>query len=256
VATSRADASATGGRPLVDELADRIRAEVMTGRLEIGARLPQESLASDFEVSRTPVREALRKLESEGLIEVIPNRGAIVRGPTAQEIREAYLVRAELEGLAAALAAEWISSADLTELEEADALFRACAAATGVPTLEATVQWTKANDAFHEVIQRAAGNGQLRRAIVGLHRTFPRSLTGAALTRDTRLMQRNVAEHARILDAISAHDGEEARRAMTEHVRRSGEIVAQWFERERDRHPGDRTTRNGTRRTQSMGSEA
>ncbi len=215
----------------MDELADRIRVEVMTGRLGIGTRLLQESLAADFEVSRTPVREALRKLESEGLIEVIPNRGAIVRGPTAREIREGYLVRAELEGLAAELAAEWITDAELRALEEAAALFRSCAETSGASTPEAALAWTKANDAFHEVIQGAARNDQLQRTIVGLHRTFPRNLTGVALSRDVRLLQRNVGEHARILEAIAARDGALARRAMTDHIRRSGEIVAQWFER-------------------------
>jgi DNA-binding GntR family transcriptional regulator len=225
-----------GGRTLVDELADRIRADVMTGRLAIGTRLMQESLAADYEVSRTPVREALRRLESEGLIDVIPNRGAVVRGPTEREIREAYLVRAELEGLAAQLAAEWITDGELRDLEDANELFRSCAAESGTPTAEAALRWTRANDRFHEIIQRAARNDQLRRTIVGLHRTFPRNLTAVALSRDVRLLRRNVDEHARILAAIEAHDGAAARRAMTEHVRRSGEIVAQWFERHADRH--------------------
>ena len=246
MASRPAEGAANGGRPLVDELADRIRAAVMTGRLEIGTRLLQQSLAADFEVSRTPVREALRKLESEGLVEVIPNRGAIVRGPTAREIREAYLVRAELEGLAAELAAEWISGAQLHALEEAAALFRTCTVTGDTPTAEAALAWTRANDAFHEIIQAAAANDQLRRTIVGLHRSFPRSLTGAALSRDARLLERNVAEHARILDAIAARDGAQARRAMVEHVRRSGEIVAQWFERYADERARGRPRAGGS----------
>jgi DNA-binding GntR family transcriptional regulator len=239
-------ADANGGRGLVDELTDRIRAEVMAGRLQIGTRLMQESLAADYEVSRTPVREALRRLESEGLVEVVPNRGAVVRGPTGREIREAYLVRAELEGLAAELAAEWITAAELHELEEANELFRACAAGTSAPTDDAALRWTTANDRFHEIIQRAARNGQLRKAIVGLHRTFPRNLTAAALTRDVRLLQRNVAEHGRILDAIRSGDGAGARRAMADHVRRSGEIVAHWVEGQAGARPGADAVGTGT----------
>lgn len=220
-----------GDAPLVEDLADRIRSGVMTGRFALGERLTQESLANGFQVSRTPVREALRKLESEGLIELIPRRGAVVRGPSAREIREAYLVRAELEGLAAQLAAEWISESELERLLEANELFRSCADAQGSDDAAAAQRWTAANDAFHDIIQRAAHNEQLRRTILALHRSFPRSLTGMALSRDRRLLERNVAEHARIQEAIARHDGAKARTAMTEHIRRSGEIVAMWFER-------------------------
>src|SRR5690606_25777563 len=91
--------------------------------------------------------------------------------------------------------------------------------------------WIRANDAFHEVIQEAAQNDQLRKVIRSLHRSFPRNLTGLALGNDRRLVSQNAEEHQRILAAIEARDGAAARRAMTDHVRRSGEIVARWFER-------------------------
>jgi DNA-binding GntR family transcriptional regulator len=239
---------AEAGAPLVEDVADRIRTGVMTGRFEIGSRLTQEALASDFAVSRTPIREALRKLETEGLIELIPRRGAIVRGPDAREIREAYQVRAELEGLAAELAAEWITETELGRLAEANELFRSCSARTaagGAGAAEAAQQWTQANDAFHEIIQIAARNDELRRTILGLHRAFPRNLTGMALSRDGRLLERNTAEHTRVQEAIAGHDGADARAAMTEHIRRSGEIVAKWFERHAE--PQTVTTR-GSRR--------
>jgi DNA-binding GntR family transcriptional regulator len=105
--------------PLVDRLAGAIQTRVLSGDVPVGTRLRQEALAEEFGVSRTPVREALRKLQSTGLVELLPNRGAVVRGPSAREIREAYEVRAELEGLAAELAAGRISDADLLRLREA-----------------------------------------------------------------------------------------------------------------------------------------
>jgi DNA-binding GntR family transcriptional regulator len=220
---------------LVDELADEIRLGVMTGRFPIGSYLRQSTLAEAFGVSRTPVREALRKLQPEGLIQVIPNRGALVRGPTAREVREAYVVRAELEGLATELAVHWISDKELEQLKEAEALFRRLVhEPTGDPASkdgdERAVTWVRANDLFHEVIQTAARNDQLRRAILFVYRSIPRNLTGMAMSGDQRLLRRNVDEHARIVEAIVEQDALAARRRMTEHIMRSGEIVATWFE--------------------------
>ncbi|MEV9375813.1 GntR family transcriptional regulator, partial [Klebsiella pneumoniae] len=88
--------------------------------IPIGAQLRQAELANDFGVSRTPVREALRQLQTGGLIEVLPNRGAVVRVPAPWEVREAYEVRAELEALAAARAVERISRSDVTRLRAAN----------------------------------------------------------------------------------------------------------------------------------------
>ena len=85
-------------RALVDKLAATIQARVLSGELASGTRLRQEALAEEFGVSRTPVREALRKLQASGLVELRPNRGAHVRGLSPREIRDAYEVRAELEG--------------------------------------------------------------------------------------------------------------------------------------------------------------
>src|SRR6059058_6109007 len=97
---------------------------MLSGELVSGTRLRQEALADEFGVSRTPIREALRKLQAGGLIELQPNRGALVRGPSAREIRDAYEVRAELEGLAAELAAQRIQQVQLDGLHEAQSEFR------------------------------------------------------------------------------------------------------------------------------------
>ena len=108
---------------LVDRLAATIQARVLSGEFASGSRLRQESLATEFGVSRTPVREALRKLQAAGIVQLEPRRGARVRGPSAREVREAYEVRAELEGLAAALAAARIRDDELRRLRDAQAMF-------------------------------------------------------------------------------------------------------------------------------------
>ena len=93
---------------------EAIQTRIVTGDIPAGARLRQEQLAAEYKLSRTPIREALRKLQAEGTVELVPNQGAVVRGPTVRDVREGYEVRAELEGMAAALAATWITDVHLT----------------------------------------------------------------------------------------------------------------------------------------------
>jgi DNA-binding GntR family transcriptional regulator len=225
---------------LVDELAQEIQARVMGGRIPVGSWLRQESLAAEFGVSRTPVREALRKLQANGVVELVPHRGALVRGPTVREIREAYEVRAELEGFAAQLAARWIRHEQLERLREAEQLFRQSVAdlaagrkRRGPASVDGGDEpWFRANTLFHEVVLEAAMNERLRMTILDLHRTFPRNLTWAALRENVRLLDENVAQHRRVREAIESSDAGRARREMTKHVRFAEELVATWFERQ------------------------
>jgi DNA-binding GntR family transcriptional regulator len=90
-------------------------------------------------------------------------------------------------------------------------------------------QWTKANDAFHTIVQRAAGNLRLHETISALHHTFPRSLTSLPLVTDTDLLDANCVEHREIRIALEAHDAEASRAAMRRHILHSGELVAAWF---------------------------
>ena len=232
-----ATADGTTGSPLVDRLAGAIQTRVLSGDVPVGTRLRQEALADEFGVSRTPVREALRKLQATGLVELHPNRGAVVRGPSAREIREAYEVRAELEGLAAELAAGRISDRDLLRLREAQALFRksvetliARRARRRAPWKDESV-WVRANDLFHQAILDAAGNERLSDTIADLHRSFPRDLTWTALSQSSRLLEENVEQHEAVLEAIEQRDSEEARRRMIEHIRTAGELVTLQFEK-------------------------
>jgi DNA-binding GntR family transcriptional regulator len=226
-------------RALVDRLAATLQSRVLSGQIATGSRLRQEVLAAEFGVSRTPVREALRKLQATGIVELEPHRGALVRGPTARDIREAYEVRAELEGLAAELAARHIADGQLRRLREAERLFRHSIEMLlarrrrdpdGEPPWEDDTEWVRANDLFHQAVQEAAGNRRLLATIADLHQTFPRSLTWSALSESSRLLQENVDQHHGILDAIERHDPARARSLMAAHVRRAGDLVARRFE--------------------------
>jgi DNA-binding GntR family transcriptional regulator len=225
--------------PIVDHLTATLQARVLSGEIPSGSRLRQEAIAREFGVSRTPVREALRQLQALGIARLEHNRGAIVRAPTPRELREAYEVRAELEGLAAELAATRILDEQLARLHEAQRLFR-----RSIETLierrrrgreqtrwDDDSDWVRANDLFHQVIQEAGANGLLLRTIADLHRSFPRALTWSALSESSALLEENVRQHDGILEAIEARDPDESRRRMVEHVRSAGELIAHRFER-------------------------
>lgn len=225
------------GHALVDHIAATLQTRVLRGDIPSGARLRQEMLAAEFDVSRTPVREALRKLQAAGIVELVPHRGAIVRGPTARDVREAYEVRAELEGFAAELAAAWIQEQQLKCLHEAEALFRGSIDSllecrrSGISRTPADIEgWARANDVFHQTILDAAGNARLRAALADLHASIPRDLTSIVLSESSRLLQENVEQHSTILKAIERHDPAEARRRMSAHVRHAGALVTMRFE--------------------------
>ena len=231
------------GEALVDHIAATIRSSVLSGDIALGSRLRQQELAREFGVSRTPIREALRKLQANGIVELLPHRGAIVHGPTAPEIREAYEVRAELEGLAAELAATRIRDSQLEQLREAEKLFRhsitrLVRGGRGKGGSSPNGEWTRANDLFHRVIQEASGNRRLVAIVQDLHRSFPRGLTWAALHDSSALLRQNVEEHHDILESIEAHDARAARARMSKHIHHAGELVAHHFER-REETAGD-----------------
>jgi DNA-binding GntR family transcriptional regulator len=237
VATSkpRGRRPAGSAEALVDDLAQRITARIMGGDIPSGSWLRQETLAAEFGVSRTPIREALRKLQASGTVSLVPHRGAFVRGPTARGIRESYLVRAELEGFAAELAAEWITDPQVARLRDAVERGRDAVAQhrDGAGAHDAAGRvWAEANDAFHETVQEAAANTRLVQSIHDVHRSFPRDLTWTALAEDARLLEANIAQHEAVLDALAARDAVAARRTMTDHVRRSGEILSRRFEQQ------------------------
>ncbi len=230
--------SADERRALVDQLAAELHARVLNGELPSGARLRQEALAVEFGVSRTPIREALRKLQASGLVELQPNRGAFVRGVSPREIRDAYEVRATLEGLAAELATVHMRHDQLARLREAQELFRQALARTvelrrndtGDAGKIESVRWGRANDQFHQVIQEAAGNDVLVATLTRLHRSFPRDLSRLVIGESTKLLEDNVAEHDAIRDAIERGDASAARKRMVRHVLRSGNLVIRRFE--------------------------
>lgn len=227
----------TSSEQLVSSLVDRIFAKIVAGEYPPGSHLRQEALAQEFAVSRTPIREALRQLEMKGVIHHRPNQGAVVLAPSARDIREIYQVRAELEGLAISLAAEWITDEQTERMRRAQKRFAdtvdkliAARKTNSKAHLKSVPNWVESNDEFHGVVIEASGNRRLKQVIQDLHYGFIRNVMLSAQTMDGRRMRENVSQHEEILSAITRHDALEARRLMTHHILRSGELAVWWLE--------------------------
>lgn len=195
--------------PLPEQVRDEIRERINDGRLTPGERLVEQALADEFNVSRIPVREALRVLQTEGLVTTLPRRGALVARLGRSDLEHLYDVRAALEVLAFRLAAERATPQHVKQLERI--VKRTLAAANRHDHVEAT----RLNAEFHEVVIVAAGNPYLSS-------TYG-SLTGRLrwLINQSREYQRHVAEHGGLVEAIYARDPERAGALALAHIRTS-----------------------------------
>jgi DNA-binding GntR family transcriptional regulator len=219
---------------LADEIAYRLRTDILEGRLQLGAPLRHEQLATRFGVSRTPIREALHKLQATGLVELVPNRGAVVRTPARTELIEVYELRADLEGLACELACARASDGELDLLEDAQARLAAAIAGFRPDGAGFDTAVADANGAFHGTIHRAARNGRLIATIRDLEQFFPRDSVWRAIADDPgTLHAMNVDQHERIAAALRARRPARARRAMREHVAGAGRIVLAYLDAQR-----------------------
>lgn len=184
--------------------------EILSGKLVAGTSLTEQSLSKRLGVSRTPVRAALHTLAEEGLIDLVPNRGAVVVGVTREDLVDIYQIRMRLEGLASATAAVRISGEDLAALRE---------------SVELSEFYIRKNDTehlkeldtqFHAIIYRASGNRMLNKTLSELHRNIT-AYRKMSLSVPGRL-ERSVREHREILEAIEARDSERADRLTSRHI--------------------------------------
>ena len=214
-----------------DDIALALEEAIVTGEIPPGSVLRQEHLSEQFQVSRTPVREALRRLAALGLVSFEPNRGVRVRMLARDELREAFLVRAELEGLATEIATPKMSFQDLDALEEAERHFSAATrelvemSHAGRQDIQLARKWLHANHAFHDVVYAAADVPLIERMAKAARRTFlvkPVWATGADLD---ELYQKNDRQHRAIREAITARSPQGARVLAREHVLSSGRLL-------------------------------
>src|SRR5436189_2669179 len=190
---------------------DHLRAAILSGRLEPGAELAEVPLSEELGVSRGPIREAIGRLASEGLVTVRPRRGAVVSPLSREEFLELYQVREALEMMAVRLAVPRLRKEDFEELQRLNETMARHAERNEV------ARFFEANLVFHDRLLEASGNTKLqelsRQLVWQLGRYRLRSLTLRGN------LQRSVTEHAAILRAAKRGDAERAAHLMGEHIR-------------------------------------
>lgn len=208
-------------------VADELRAMIISGELSPGASLSEMTLSDTFGVSRTPIREAIKQLQIEGLVEVRPRVGTFVAAPSRREITELFQMKELLEGAAARLLA---LRGRVPEVDRLEAVLKEADDAVRDGDEE---RYAGCVHEFHELIVRGADNSKLE----SHYRTLMNQLAYARLVRTSLAQPGRLTEsdheHHRVVELILAKDGDGAERAMREHVRRSHQaLLAGMSERE------------------------
>lgn len=198
-----------------------IRDAIVEGRYRPGERLVEQRIAQDLELSRTPVREALRRLEADGLVRSEPNRGATVRPVTAEDILDVYELRALLESHAARRAATRAGPEQVARMHVALAGFDR--AVPAVSTIEGVRELHRCNEAFHVAVVEAARDERLLRM---LRRTVDIPLVFQAFRRfGPREARRSSVFHHLVLEAVAGGEADRAGRLMTEHILQGRDVL-------------------------------
>lgn len=189
---------------------DRIREDILNGVYKEHEELKEATLGKMMEVSRTPVREALRQLELEGLVEIIPNKGARVTGITKKDIEDIYQIRYLLEGLSARWATEHVTEELIDKMEETLYLteFHAKKGNFG--------QVYELDSQFHELMYEASGSKMLNHILSDFHMYVTR-IRKTSLATDNR-SKNSTEEHRAILEAIKERNAEKAEECAHNHV--------------------------------------
>ena len=189
----------------------QLQNDILNGKYQPGDSLIETKISEEIGVSRTPVREAIRQLELEGLVQSVPNKGTIVKGISLQDIEDIYTIRMMIEGLAARWATEKITPPELAELKE---------------TFELEEFYTPKNNAdcllkfdsrFHDIIYKASKSRPLMHTLSTFHHYVQRARI-VSLSSPGR-PQKVLEEHRAILGAIEDGDAGRAEKLITEHVK-------------------------------------
>lgn len=195
---------------LSERVYETIEESILNGEFAPGDALPEIRLSAELGVSRTPVREAIGKLELEGLVRTIPNRGALVVGISEQDIDDIYTLRMHIEGLAASWAAERITPEQVEQLR-------------GIVDMqeyymqrgEAQQVW-ELDNRFHALLYEASGSHVLRQTLSSFHH-FVQRARQVSIQSPGRAGP-SVQEHRAVMEAVARHDSVAAERLMAEHI--------------------------------------
>jgi len=204
------------------ELTERLRNMVVEGVLVAGEKVPERELCEKLGVSRTPMREALKVLAADGLLDLVPGRGARVSAITLADLEEVFPLMAALEALSGELACERITNSQLTRLKSAH---RQMLKYFHNQNLAAYFRY---NEKIHEIILEAAGNETLKTMYLSLALRVRRARYMANMTPER--WQQAVNEHEEILDALDNKDGQALGAILKRHLQNKFDTVRNWME--------------------------
>lgn len=196
--------------PLRDVVFKTLRQAILKGDMEPGERLMEITLANKLGVSRTPIREAIRKLELEGLVHMVPRKGAIVASISEKDMRDVLEVRVTLEELAVKLAIQNMEEPDIDLLKKAARNFESAVIARDI------VDIVEADVMFHDVIYNRTNNGRLIQIINNLREQMYRYRL--EYVKDARTHSILISEHQDIITALEKKNVDEAKNAVRQHI--------------------------------------
>lgn len=191
----------------------KLREDILSGKYKDHEELREISIGEELGVSRTPVREALRQLELEGLVTIIPNKGAYVTGITPKDVHDIYTIRSMLEGLCARWATRHITDEQIEELEEIILLSEFHLKKEGNGKAK---QVSDLDGKFHKVLYEASNSRILEHVLSDFHKYVQIARTMSVGAKDRA--EKSIAEHRGILDAIKSKDEVLAEKLANEHI--------------------------------------
>lgn len=202
---------------LREKILEHIRDAIISGTLKAGSRVSEPELAERYGISRTPIREAFRQLESEGYLTVIPRRGAVVSEFSQKDVEDFYAIKSILEGYAARQACSRLTDRELDRLQANNDRLAELAGQNDIKT------FFKVHNDFHEMFIRAADNEKLRELITSVVTRFQR-LRFMSLSLSGR-MEIVVQEHAKIIEAFRSKDAETAEMLVRKNAEYGGRVL-------------------------------
>ena len=192
---------------------ETIRDNILNGIYQENEELKENTIAQELGVSRTPVREALRQLELEGLVKLVPNKGACVTGITRKDVKVIYAIRSLLEGLCARWATEHITDEQIEDLEEIILLseFHLKRGKVGQ-----SQQVTELDGKFHEILYHASNSRILKHVLSDFHKYV--KMARKASVADPERAEKSIEEHKNILQAIKSRNADEAEKLANIHM--------------------------------------
>ena len=210
---------------LFEEVDERIRQRIFSRELKPGERIDEQALARDFGISRTPLREARKVLQNEGLVKLVPRRGCFVAKLSEQDLSEIYDMVSLLEGACAARAATLATPADIARLQRVTQRMAQAAAERNYK------RYFDANLAAHEAVQEIAGN-RWQKNVIQYLRSMCRLSPYVSVGKIPGRLEESLREHEELLAAIEAHDAVRAETVMRKHIERTRAALRQLMEEE------------------------